>query len=569
MWKKNSHTYYHLLLSKFSVIIHGLETTLEVTKMEFGTTSDPDLGDLISMLLKLSSCCNSVSDVLVVVGVSWNGETDKVEDTLALFLVLLIPLEGEGTKLAWTNTVETDHLDDEANTTKVVDLHVGALEEFSHIKVHGMTTRRHHNTLDARLHHIDGELAHLEATSVHVLRQKNLTQANGKSESITTTDTTVSWVTITKSLNLLEDDTDVLAGELGEALLEEAIVTEAEHTTHVAKTILLGAHGEDIAVAEHLTDDITEGSAVGAIGLLELLDEPGVISETSSVEEDRDASLVGDLSDSAKVGHADGLTGGSVVGDGHEDEWDVLVVLLDHLLVAVEIDVALEGVLGVDLAGIERLEEVRSEEVLGNEAVSGGVGLGGVEEAVGRDDPGLGDTALLEGAADGGVQERLCAATLADDEHVGRGLTGLAEQSECVWVVGRGVLHLAHPPLLGPVVTSAGSVQAAALRGALCRVGREGVESVADGVGEGEEAVVATAGLVTTNDAGPLCVGHGSGTTVRKVVDKEHGGWEGEGVVLCGIENSLTLLLSDHMALANNISAAGRLNSAKLLLANC
>jgi len=560
---------HHLLLSKFSILINGDQTTLEVTEMQLGTTGNLDLGDLFCMLLQLSSGSDSVCDMFIIVSVSGDSETNKVKNTLTLLLILLIPLEGERTKLARTDTIETDHLNAETDTTKVINLHVSALEEVSHIKIDSMTTRRHHNTLHTSLDHIDSKLTHLEATGVHVLGEENLTKTNGESKSITTADTTVSRVTITKSLDLLEHETDVLAKQLGEALLEETVMTEAEHTTHVAKTILLGAHGEDIAIAEHLTDDITKSGTVGAIRLLELLDEPSILSKASSIKENRDTKLVSDLVNSTEVSHAYRLTGSSVVGDSDENERDVLVFLLHHLLAAIEIDVALEGILSVDLVSIEGIEEVRSEEILRDEAVSGSLSLSGIKETVRRDHPRLGDTTLLEGAANRCVKEGLSAATLTHDEHVRSSLTLLTKNSKGMGVSSRGILSMTDPPLISPVVTSASSDQAAALRRALCRISRKSVESVTDSVGNSEEAIVATDRLITTNDGSPLGVSHSSRTTVRKVIDDEHSSGERECVVFSGIKHSLTILLCDLVGLADDESVASRLDSAELLLIQC
>jgi len=571
MWELNrSYAFtFYLLLSKLSVLIHSDETTLEVTKVELGTTSNSDLGDLVGVLLKLSGGSNSVINVLIVKSVTRHSKTDKVENTLALFFVLLIPLEGEGTKLARTDTIETDHLDNEADTTKVVDLHVSALEEVSHVKVNGVTTRRHHNTLHTRIDHVDGKLAHLEATGIHVLREKNLTETNSKSESITSADTTVSRITVTENLNLLEALANVLAEELGEALLEETVVTEAEHATHVAETILLGAHSEDIAVAEHLAGNLTEGSTVAAVRLLELLDEPSVLSETSGIEQNGDTSLVSELVDGTEIGHADRLTGSGVVGDGDKDEGDVLSVLGEHGLKLCEIDIALEGILLIDLLHRERIEEVGSEEVLRGEAVGCSLGLSCVEETVGGDHPRLGDTTLLHGARDGSVHKGLAAAALGYDEHVGGGLTLLAKDGECVRVCCGSTHGVVDPPLVSPAVTDAASDQAAAIGVAFCRISGQSIEGVADGVSEGEEADMATDSLITADNAGPLSVAHSSGTTVGEVVDNEHSSREGESVVLGGIEHGLTLLLGDLVGPANDISAARRLNSTELLLVCC
>jgi len=230
---------FHLLLSKLTVLINSLQTALEVTEVQLSAKRNLNLGDLLGVLLELSSSSNSVVNVLIVKGVTRNSETDKVKNTLTLFFILLIPLEGKWTKLARTDTIETDHLDAEADTAKVIDLHRSALEELSHVQVDCMATRRHNNTVHTSLDHIDCKLADLEATVVHVLGEEDLTETDSKSECIAATDTTVSGVTIAQNLDLLQADTDVTTKELGELLLEETVVTEAEHTTHVAKTILL------------------------------------------------------------------------------------------------------------------------------------------------------------------------------------------------------------------------------------------------------------------------------------------------------------------------------------------
>ena len=139
------------------------------------------------------------------------------------------------------------------------------------------------------------------------------------------------------------------------AIGEEALEGDAEHlgtfvpvllvggdeTAHVDQTVLLGAHGHAVSIAEHLHGNLAEGLVL--VAFLAGLDEVGVLDEAGAVDVDGHAVFVAEFAGLADVLHAHGLTADGVVGDGEDHEGDIALVFLKDFLKFLEVDVALEG----------------------------------------------------------------------------------------------------------------------------------------------------------------------------------------------------------------------------------
>ena len=215
----------------------------------------------------------------------------------------------------------------------------------------------------------------------------------------------------------LGDGFEVAAGEsavggeaLGEdqdlaAALGQLRVAHREPPADVGEAVLLGTHGHAVGERGDLAHDV--GDLALGLARLTLADEPRVLREATGVEEERPVVLVADRAHSAQVLERDRLSSPGVVGDGHEDDRDVVTAIGEQRVEATQVHVPLEGV------------EVRRVQALGDDQVerlSPGrldVGPRRVEVGVVRDD--------LAGAADDAEQDLLRGPALVRRDHVGEG----------------------------------------------------------------------------------------------------------------------------------------------------
>ena len=165
----------------------------------------------------------------------------------------------------------------------------------------------------------------------------------------------------------LADDGEDLGG------LEPVIVAGGDEAAHVHDAVLLRRHGHAVGQVEHLASDLLDGLVL--VAFFADFDEVCVLGEAGGVEDDALAVLVGDGADLAEVLHADGLSAGGVVGDGDDDEGNLVGVLGQALLELLGVYVALEGDFELGVAGLVD-GAVDGEGLAGLDVALGGVEVG-------------------------------------------------------------------------------------------------------------------------------------------------------------------------------------------------
>jgi hypothetical protein len=120
------------------------------------------------------------------------------------------------------------------------------------------------------------------------------------------------------------------------------VVVDGQPASDVRESVLLCAHGHAICDGEHVAHDGLD--AAGSLARLAALDEPRVLGEPASVDDQWLAEAPGDRCRGADVGEAHRLAAAGVVGDGEHHDRHALARLFQQSLEPFEIDVALERV---------------------------------------------------------------------------------------------------------------------------------------------------------------------------------------------------------------------------------
>ena len=397
------------------------------------------------------------------------------------------------------------------------------------------------HTLDPGLVEALGQVLALLHAAVHVAEVAALIEAAGQRHDVPAAHAAVGIVAIAGDLFHLQQHAHVgLDGavlvEVGELLPEKPTVPEGQHAAHIGVAVLLGGHGEAVAVGEHFRGDLGDGFILIA-GLVHL-DEVAVLRPAGHVEDQGDVILVSHPVDLLDIRHGDGLAADGVIGDAGENQRHVLGAdALDQLLQLVDVHVALERVLLIASALGNLIQQLLVIEVAGDGAHLLDVALGGVKVAVGGDGKDLAGVALGQNLLHNLHQHGLCGPALLDDKAVGAlHLRGAAvEEASLILAQVQLVHHLLHVPAVG----------AHQVDGLLPVLLPAPLKDVAEGIQQDIIAGVPAIGLVAQEEGGPLLVGHGGGAGVGQHVHRQHPGGEGELVVVGGLQGTLTLLDGD------------------------
>ena len=497
------------------------------------------VGDVLAVLVQVGHGGDDVVQVLLGQAAAVDGKADHVADLGLLLGGLQVILHGVVAQLGDTDAVAADQLQAEALAGEGV-MAALAVEELVHVDVHGVAAGGQHDALDAGLVEALGQVLALHGAVMLIVEVAGLVEAGGQSHDVTAGHAAVGVVAVAGDLLDLDEHAHVgLDGavlvEVGELLPEQALVAEGQHAAHVGVAVLLGGHGEGVAVGEHLGGDLSDG-LVG-VAVLVHLDEVGVLGPAGDVEHQGDVVLVGHAVDLADVGHGDGLAADGVVGDAGEDQGHVLGTAgLNQLLQLLDVHVALEGVLLVLAALGYFVQQLLVVQVTRNGAHLLDVALGGVEVAVGGDGEHLAGIAGGQDLLHDLHQHGLSGAALLDDEGVGAlHLLGAAvEEAALVLAEEQLVHHLLQ-------IAAVGADQVDALLPVLLAAA---LEDVAEGVQQHIVAGVAAIGLVAQEQGGPLLVGHGGGAGVGQHINRQQSGGEGELIPVGGVQGALTLLHS-------------------------
>ena len=186
------------------------------------------------------------------------------------------------------------------------------------------------------------------------------------------------------------------------ALLGQVVVVEREPATDVREAVLLCRHRHPVGEAGHVAHDV--GDRAIALARLAQLDEPGVLGEPASIEEERHPMLVAHLADRAQVRERDWLAAARVVGHGDEDDGHAAASLVEEAVERVHVHVALE-----------RMDRRRVAALLDHEIDR--LGAGGLDVRPGRVEVGVVGHRLARPAEDA-EQDLLGRPALVGGDHV-------------------------------------------------------------------------------------------------------------------------------------------------------
>ena len=429
-----------------------------------------------------------------------------------------------------------------------------AVEELIHVDVHSVAAGGENDALDAGLVEALCQVLALLHAVMHVAEVAALIEAAGQSHDVTAGHAAVGVVAVAGDLLDLDEHAHIgLHGavlvEVGELLPEQAAVAEGQHTAHVGVAVLLGGHGEGVAVGEHLAGDLGDG-LVG-VAFLVHLDEVAVLGPAGNVEHQRNVILMRHAVDFPDVGHGDGLTADGVVGDAGEHQRHVLGTnTLDQLLQLLDVHVALERVLLVRAALGDLIQQLLVVQVAGDGAHLLDVALGGVEVAVGGDGEDLAGMTLGQDLLHDLHQDGLSGTALLDDEGIGALHLSSAAVEQAALVLAE--IDLVHHLL---DVTAIGADQVDDLLPVLLAAA---LENVAEGIQQHIVAGVAAVGLVTQEQGRPLLVGHSGGTGVRQHIHSQHAGGECKLIPVRSVQSALALFNGSLRKIAYHICAVLR-----------
>jgi len=321
--------------------------------------------------------------------------------------------------------------------------------------------------------------------------------------------------------------------------VEHALITEANEGTAVGNAI--SVHHEAIAELEELRSHKAD------VGVLELRlvvkDVNSVEDEAMGIEQHRDVVLVSKGISLAKVGHGEAMASRASAGEGDENKSDRLG-LREGLLHESEIDITSISADGLDVHAIVK-----------------DVSLGSGRRTIAENDGLLVRISGLHHTTNRAEDKEFSSTLLRNDEEVG------ARKLEEATVDEAASLRLTQLELRGPAVLINDDLLDESVDAGL--VSGLGLEDVTDGVKDGKVTVVATVGLITTEESGPLDIGHGDAAAVTEEVAGEHGSGE-RVVVVCAsaaLESLETLLSSGAVVDAHDVSAVGGDGDAQLICA--
>ena len=308
-------------------------------------------------------------------------------------------------------------------------------------------------------------------------------------------------------------------------------------------TVLLGGHGECIAILEHFSCNLRD-RLVG-IAVLVHLDEVCILSPASGIEYHRNLILMRNAVDFLQVCHGNRLAANRVVGNAGENQRNVLGAdALDQLLELLDVHVALEGVLLILAAFRYFVQQFLVVQVARNGAHLLDVALGGIEMAVGRDGKLLAGVTAIEDIANNFHQDGLSCTTLLDNEGV-RALHLLCatiEEAALILAEVNFVHHFLYVATVGAheVDDLLPVLLAAALK------------DVAEGIEQYIITGVAAIRLVAEEQRRPLLVGHRGGAGVGQHINGQHTGREREFIPVSCIQSALALLNRNVRQIANS-----------------
>ena len=241
----------------------GLQEGVEVTHGQATAGDNAHVGDVLAILVQLGNSLDNIVQVLLGQLRTVDGETNNVANLSLLLGGLQIVLHGVVAQLGGTDTVAAEQFHREALAGEGLVAAL-AVEELGHVDVNTVAAGGQDDTLDTGLVEALSQVLTLLDAGFLIVEVALLVQTGCQSHDVTAGHTAVGVVAVAGDLLDLQLHADVsdqvaLGIEVGELLPEAALVTEGQHTAHVGVAVLLGGHGEAVAVAEHLGSDLGDG----------------------------------------------------------------------------------------------------------------------------------------------------------------------------------------------------------------------------------------------------------------------------------------------------------------------
>ena len=122
----------------------------------------------------------------------------------------------------------------------------------------------------------------------------------------------------------------------------------AEEAPDIPERVLFRRHRAAVGIAEHLAGDIDRRGILET--LFTVFYEVGIFREATGIDVKRNAGRPGYAADVANIGHRNGLPTTRIVRNRHHDDGNAFrAVLGDEFLECLDIHVALERVIGVEI----------------------------------------------------------------------------------------------------------------------------------------------------------------------------------------------------------------------------
>jgi len=324
-----------------------------------------------------------------------------------------------------------------------------------------------------------------------------------------------------------------------ELLVIHTLITEADEGTTVRDTI--SVHHEAIAKLEHLRSDETD------VGVLELRiivkNVNSIEDETMSIKEDRNLMLVSKGINFTKVGHAKAVTSRALTRKRNENKSNRLR-LREGLLHQSNVNIAGSSTDGLDVHAI--VEDVS---------------LGSCRRTVAQNDALLVRISGLHHLTNSAEKKEFSSTLLRNEEEV------RTRKLEVATIDKATSFRLAELKLRRPAVLINDDLLDQSVYTRL--ISRLGLEDITDSVEDCEVTVVATIGLITTEESRPLNIRHSDAASVAEEVASEHRRGECVVVVTAGatLKGLETLFGGGGVVQTNDMGGVGRNGDTQLISA--
>ena len=436
-----------------------------------------------------------------------DAEAHDIADFRLLFGRLEIVFHGKISQFRHTDAIAANHLQGKALARKFL-VRAFAVKKFIHMDIDGVASGRKNNPLDACLVQTFGEILALAHALVLIIEAALFIESGSQGHNIVTGHAAVRIVAIAGNLFDLDEDTDVclhaaIRIEVRELPPEAPTIAEGQHTAHIAMAVLLGGHGEAIAIREHFCGDLSDGFI--GVALFIHFDEVAVLGPAGDIEHKGNIIFLGHLRCFADGSHGNSLPADGVIGDRRVNKRDILGAdLLNEFDKLRDVHIALERILLIMAALRHFPEQFLMIEIARNRSHLLDIAFGGIEMAIGRDGVDLAWRALIENIAHDLEEHRFSRTSLLENKGIGPFHLSRASIEQAA------LLLMQIKPVHEQVDVLA--VRAEQVEAPMPVLLPSTLKNIAESIEQHIIALVSTIGLIAQEERRPLLVGHGRRT---------------------------------------------------------